>query len=120
MDIDLDSDNDPDAGAIEGPEESYGKSAHRHKKRKIQLTAEEEEARDNASPGNLHVNDPGNFLKLCLALRLLLAKTITDEDIDKADTYIPQYCQELIVVCKQFCSPLSIIHNRRFSFMVVR
>ena len=37
---------------------------------------------------NLHPDDPSNFLKLCTALVLVTAHSITEEDIQKADQHI--------------------------------
>ncbi|KAG2046041.1 hypothetical protein BDR06DRAFT_977775 [Suillus hirtellus] len=39
----------------------------------------------------LHPDDPANFLKLSAALRILMRHTLSDADIDSADTLIQQY-----------------------------
>ncbi|THU81926.1 hypothetical protein K435DRAFT_692588, partial [Dendrothele bispora CBS 962.96] len=45
---------------------------------------------------NLHPNDPANFLKLATALVLFTAHLINDEDVERADILIREYCTELI------------------------
>lgn len=47
---------------------------------------------------SLHPDDPANFLKLSGALRLLVQNSITNQDIDRADLLIREYCTELITV----------------------
>ena len=47
---------------------------------------------------SLHPDDPQNFLKLCLALRILIRRRITESDIDQADRLVRKYCTELILV----------------------
>ncbi|KAG2066534.1 hypothetical protein BDR04DRAFT_1121077 [Suillus decipiens] len=44
----------------------------------------------------LHPDDPANFLKLCIALRILIKCSLSDEDIDCADGLIREYNTELI------------------------
>ena len=46
----------------------------------------------------LDPRDPGNFLKLVSALNIFLADSLTDAEIDKADTLICEYNIELIEV----------------------
>jgi hypothetical protein len=53
------------------------------------------------SSGNeflLDPRDPGNFLKLASVLNIFLADSLTDAEIDKADTLIREYNIELIEV----------------------
>ncbi|KIO11444.1 hypothetical protein M404DRAFT_127581, partial [Pisolithus tinctorius Marx 270] len=45
---------------------------------------------------NLHPTDPANFLKLSLAIRILIKHTINDHDIAKADRLLREYNVELI------------------------
>jgi hypothetical protein len=47
---------------------------------------------------SLHPDDPGNFLKLCSALRILVRRVICDTDINEADRLIREYNTELIKV----------------------
>jgi hypothetical protein len=54
---------------------------------------------DEDTPSGLHPDDPGNFLKLCQALRLLISRRITDQQINQADELLRSYCLELIKVC---------------------
>jgi len=44
----------------------------------------------------LHPDDLKNFLKLCWALHLLMRHMVSDDDVDRADTLICEYCTELI------------------------
>ncbi|KIO10550.1 hypothetical protein M404DRAFT_21461 [Pisolithus tinctorius Marx 270] len=45
---------------------------------------------------NLHPSDPANFLKLSMAIQILIKCTITDNDIDKANRLLHEYNIELI------------------------
>lgn len=45
---------------------------------------------------SLHPDDPGNFLKLCTALRIIIKQRISNEDLDKVDLLIRDYGNELI------------------------
>ncbi|THU88212.1 hypothetical protein K435DRAFT_680238 [Dendrothele bispora CBS 962.96] len=45
---------------------------------------------------NLHPNDPANFLKLATALVLFTARSLNDEEVERADILIREYCVELI------------------------
>lgn len=47
---------------------------------------------------SLHPDDPGNFLKLCYALRILVRRVICDTDINEADQLLREYNTELIKV----------------------
>lgn len=47
---------------------------------------------------SLHPDDPANFLKLCAALRILIRRKLSDDDISQAERLISQYCGELIHV----------------------
>ncbi|KAJ2933395.1 hypothetical protein H1R20_g3689, partial [Candolleomyces eurysporus] len=46
----------------------------------------------------LHPDDPSNFMKLCRALRLLLARQISDQEIDEAEKLLSEYCSELVTL----------------------
>jgi hypothetical protein len=72
----------PDAGAMEVEDDLYAND------------------KDEAEPAqaNLHPDDPGNFFKLSEFLKIVLAHSITDEDIDRAETLIRAYCTELLHV----------------------
>jgi len=50
---------------------------------------------------SLHSDDPANFLKLSMAIRILIKRTIVDDDIDEADRLLREYNTELIKVCLQ-------------------
>ncbi|KAF7363429.1 hypothetical protein MSAN_00998700 [Mycena sanguinolenta] len=103
MDIDLDDTARLDTGANDdSDDDSYGLNPTQQKKRRRQQqqerqsTAEEDEAKDNATPPNLHPDDPKNFLKLASAVKILVAHTITEADLTHADTLIREYCWELV------------------------
>ncbi|KAG1736838.1 uncharacterized protein EDB91DRAFT_1055457 [Suillus paluster] len=73
---------------------SAEKKAARHRKKVPHVTDtgdEEEELKFG-----LHPDDPANFLKLSGALRILMHHTLSDTDIDCADTLIRQYATELL------------------------
>jgi hypothetical protein len=72
----------PDAGAMEVEDDLYAND------------------KDDAEPAqaNLHPDDPGNFFKLSEFLKIVLAHSITDKDIDQAETLIRAYCTELLHV----------------------
>ncbi|KAJ7834061.1 hypothetical protein B0H14DRAFT_2591119 [Mycena olivaceomarginata] len=77
-----------------------GKRARKPAARAVQQdkeanSVEEDEARDNATPSNLHPDDPKNFLKLSSALKVLVAREITEVDLTESDRLIREYCQEL-------------------------
>lgn len=46
----------------------------------------------------LHHDNPINFLKLGSALRLLMKRTISNVDVETADSLLREYCTELIWV----------------------
>ncbi|KAJ3500582.1 hypothetical protein NLJ89_g9730 [Agrocybe chaxingu] len=101
MDIDPDSDNGVDEGALEGDEEEYGMNTQhagtrKRRRNKANEITPEDEARDEATPINLRPEDPGNFLKLCMAIQLLVQRRITEEDLKQADSLLRGYCAELV------------------------
>lgn len=51
---------------------------------------------DGSDRLNLHPSDPANFLKLSMAIRILIKRTITDHDIDEAERLLREYNVELI------------------------
>jgi hypothetical protein len=108
MDIDPEEDNGLNHGAIEDDNDNeYGLNPTQQKcckQCKKTTTNEEDEAHDNGTPSNLHQNDPGNFLKLCMALKILVRWTITEEDLQKADSLIREYCWELVEVSSHLIS----------------
>lgn len=69
----------------------------RQKKKKAPPEGAEEEE-DDTIPC-LHPDDPANFLKLSKALRILLARAITNQQIDEAFDLLSRYCAELVAVC---------------------
>jgi hypothetical protein len=106
MDVDPESDNGEDAGAIEvdyddfcvdnqadSDEESNSapQSALSGKRRR-------KTANDDTRPSNLHPDDPAHFLKLSMALKLLVSREITDEQLEHAGQLLRCYCQDLVRV----------------------
>jgi len=59
---------------------------------------EDEEDEDEDPLSCLHPDDPANFLKLCRALRILVAREVTEADITEASILLQEYCSELIKV----------------------
>jgi hypothetical protein len=115
MDIDPDEENGVDAGAVDeiniediydphmsdsddDNEELSGRTANK-RRRKAKNSNVEDEAQDAATPGRLHPRDPGNFLKLCAALKIFASRKITESQIEEADGLIREYCLELVEVC---------------------
>ncbi|KAJ7143704.1 hypothetical protein C8R44DRAFT_724739 [Mycena epipterygia] len=102
MDIDPDDSAGLDAGANDASDDDlYGLNPTQQKKRKRQQqqqksTPEEDEARDNATPPNLHPDDPDNFLKLCTALKVFVQDTILEAELIDADKLIREYGLELV------------------------
>ena len=106
MDIDPDSDNGQDAGAIEMDFDDYGnaedeedsddsvlaRDSDRRGKRRLKNSP------DKPKPSSLHPDDPANFLKLCTALKILVAWEITDDQIETARGLLQSYCKELVYV----------------------
>ena len=45
-----------------------------------------------------HPDDTANFLKLSRALRMLIKHSLSNDDINNADTLLREYCTELITV----------------------
>ncbi|VDB84878.1 unnamed protein product [Peniophora sp. CBMAI 1063] len=74
----------PDAGAVEEEQDIFAEPDD-----------EDEEAIARAPP-NLHPDDPANMAKLSRFLRIVLAKSLNDAEINTADTLIREYCTELI------------------------
>lgn len=113
MDVDPEGDNGLDAGIIEEEEDIYdphmsdvedeeehpvrpGQSKRRRRKAKDSTV--DDEAQDNATPSRLHSRDPGNFLKLCAALKTLTSREIMADELEKADSLIRAYSLELVEV----------------------
>jgi hypothetical protein len=100
MDIDPDDTNGLDAGAVASDDDEYGinPTQQRRRKRQKQNTEADDELRDNSSAPNLHPDDPGNFLKLCTAVKILVSRTISETDLSLADKLLREYCSELVEV----------------------
>ncbi|KAJ7757939.1 hypothetical protein B0H16DRAFT_1822615 [Mycena metata] len=103
MDVDLDPDAPPDAGAaLDASDAAYDDSAASGQKRQRQgdgdEDSDEEEEREARSPPNLHPDDMPNFCKLASAVKLLLARPITDAQIDEADALLRSYLPELMTL----------------------
>jgi hypothetical protein len=99
MDIDPDA-TKPDAGAIEDSEDSdeYGKPSKPKAKKRLRKKPTTAPQDEDEIPGNLHPDDPNNFLKLCRAIQILVHRTITEVDLQEADLLLREYCAELVTV----------------------
>jgi hypothetical protein len=113
MDIDPDEDNGPDDGAIEDDDDEYDAQAvtselddnepdqrtgrNKHRRGACDSIADDE-AQDAATASMLHPDDPGNFLKLCTALKILQSKKIIDAELDESEGLLRGYCLELVRV----------------------
>ena len=113
MDIDLDEDNGPDDKAIQDDEDKYSAQAvtseldddepHQHTgQNKCRHGAcnsiADDEAQDAVMASMLHMDDPGNFLKLSTALKILRSKKIVDAELDEVEALLRAYCLELVQV----------------------
>ena len=63
-------------------------------RKKVALTQHDEEE----IPGNLHLDDPKNFLKLCHVIQILTQQTITEAALQEANRLLRKYCAELVTV----------------------
>jgi hypothetical protein len=54
---------------------------------------------------NLHPNNPGNFFKLTCFLKITLARSITNLEIDEAEQLIRSYCTEILHVRRLYSNP---------------
>ncbi|KAJ2911765.1 hypothetical protein MD484_g8649, partial [Candolleomyces efflorescens] len=68
------------------------------KKKRVAQPADNSDEEEDSLAACLHPDDPSNFMKLCLALRLLLARQISDQEIDEAGTLLSEYCSELVTL----------------------
>ncbi|KJA21043.1 hypothetical protein HYPSUDRAFT_1089591 [Hypholoma sublateritium FD-334 SS-4] len=102
----IDADDDecqPDAGAVDDD--------GRRKRRRTEEFTPEEIALDEKSGVNLLPQDPGNFLKLCLAIQLLGKRSVTEAELLQADNCLRDYCKELV----ELYGPLVIRPNHHYS-----
>lgn len=76
----------------------------------------DDDAEGDELPATLHPDDPANFMKLCDAIRILLAPSLTDMDINKGDDLLRDYCTELITVCPNSIAGINT-HYPPSSFM---
>ncbi|KAJ7182051.1 hypothetical protein C8R46DRAFT_1210561 [Mycena filopes] len=77
---------DVDAGALsEGSsDDEYG------------INPTQQKPRDHNTPVNLHPDDPGNFLKLCSAIKIFVRESITEPELVIADKLYRECCLELL------------------------
>jgi hypothetical protein len=75
----------PDSGALETEVDVYNDGA-------------EDDAIPEPAHANLHPDDPKNLFKLSKFLKIAMAMSITDRDIDEAEELIRSYTTELIHV----------------------
>jgi hypothetical protein len=124
MDVDPESDNGEEAGAIDDPMDNY--AGDRDNDSDSEDSSEElgrpgKRRRKNPAapkPSNLHPDDPAHFLKLCTALKILVAREITDDQIEAAHHLLEAYCKELVPV--GVCDVVPTFRLIRFWFLVVR
>lgn len=70
-----------------------------NRKRRRQNPATNDDSEDDEdTPPVLHPDDPAHFLKLSRALRILLAREITEDQIDEADVLLRTYTSEIVNV----------------------
>jgi hypothetical protein len=80
----------PDSGALETEVDVYDEGA-------------EDDAIPEPAHANLHPDDPKNFFKLSKFLKIAMAMSVTDQDIDEAETLIRAYTTELLHVRRALC-----------------
>lgn len=73
-------------------------AAPRRKRRRRNNADDNDSSDDEDAPPALHPDDPANFLKLGHALRLLLGKEITNEELGEAEQQLREYTSELVQV----------------------
>lgn len=73
-------------------------AAPRRKRKRRNGADEDDSSDDEDAPPSLHPDDPANFLKLGHALRLLLAKQITTNELGVAEQQLREYTSELVQV----------------------
>lgn len=102
-------DNDPDgddngieSGALNDLDDIDYSSKKAPRKKKATLSENEQIEYDNVTPCNLSAKDPANFLKLCLAIQILIRREVTKSQLQRTDTLIREYCSELVHVCDLF------------------
>jgi hypothetical protein len=70
---------------------------------------------------NLHPDDPGNFFKLSEFLKIVMAHSLTDADVDRAEVLISKYCLELKHVRNPLAHPsLSLISAQLYGDDVIK
>ncbi|KJA24792.1 hypothetical protein HYPSUDRAFT_53569 [Hypholoma sublateritium FD-334 SS-4] len=82
----------------------------RKRRRAEEFTTEEIEE-DDATGVNLLPGDPGNFLKLCLAIQILGKRRVTEAELQQADLLLRAYCLELV----ELYGPSVIRPNHHFA-----
>jgi hypothetical protein len=68
------------------------------RKRTENAAGGESDGDDSDQPPCLHPDDPANFLLLSRALRILLARELTEDQVREADDLLRKYCSELVEV----------------------
>jgi hypothetical protein len=85
------NDHGEEAGAISDSDDEY----------EYETGSEDEAEDDSGKPANLHPDDPTNFAKLIMAIKLLLSNPVTDEQLDEGDRLLREYCWELVEVSRR-------------------
>jgi hypothetical protein len=89
-------DHGEEAGAVSNSEDEY----------KYETGSEDEVEDDSGKPANLHPDDPANFSKLIMAIKLLLSTPVTDAQLAEGDRLLREYCWELVEVSRHVFSKL--------------
>ncbi|KAJ6479999.1 hypothetical protein C8R47DRAFT_1074460 [Mycena vitilis] len=98
----------PDAGGEPDDDSDYEDPSGSKKRRRAgenDEDSDEEEEREARAGPNLHPDDPANFCKLAAAVKLLMARPITDAQIDQAEGLLRSYLPELIRLAQAANSP---------------
>lgn len=72
-------------------------------------TAALAEENEDDIPCCLHPDDPANFLKLSLALRILLKREVNESEIDQAETLLQEYCTKLLTVSDSIVPSVTVL-----------
>jgi hypothetical protein len=73
-------------------------STSQPKRKRPRPDGDVDEPDDEELPSCLHPDDPANFLKLGRAMRILVSREITEQEIEEADALLREYTSELVEV----------------------
>ncbi|KIM79981.1 hypothetical protein PILCRDRAFT_89847 [Piloderma croceum F 1598] len=86
--------DEPTTGASDAP--NTNRQRQKRKRTEDAGGNNESDEDDSEQPSCLHPDDPANFLMLLKALRILLGRELTEEQIDEADKLLCEYCSDLV------------------------